>query len=177
LAVYITLLRGINVGGHKLIKMAELKDILFSAGFRNVQTYIQSGNVVFESDETAVSEIELNIRLGIKGKYGFDVEVMVREVDEFRKIVATNPFPEAEGNKLYVTFFQETPTNIPYEELDKVKSESEVYLFQAQIMFLYCPEGYGQTNISNAFIEKKLKTVATTRNMNTIVKLLEMAGN
>jgi uncharacterized protein (DUF1697 family) len=171
---YIALLRGINVSGHKLIKMAELKELLMSIGFRNVQTYIQSGNVVFESDETSIPAIESSIMSIITKKYGFDVEVMVRSVDEFSQIVEINPFPDAEGNKLYITFFREVPQNIPFEELDKVKSESEVFLFRDRIMFLYCPEGYGLTKLSNPFIEKKLKTVATTRNMNTIVKLLGM---
>lgn len=173
--IYIALLRGINVSGHKLIKMAELKELLMSIGFRNVQTYIQSGNVVFESDETSITNLELSIMSVITKKYGFDVEVMVRSVDEFSRIVETNPFPDAEGNKLYITFFREVPQKIPFEELDKVKSESEVYLFQDRIMFFYCPEGYGFTKLSNLFIEKKLKTVATSRNMNTIVKLLGMA--
>ncbi|MBK7868465.1 MAG: DUF1697 domain-containing protein [Ignavibacteriales bacterium] len=172
---YIALLRGINVSGHKLIKMAELKELLMGIGFKNVQTYIQSGNVVFESDEKSISNLELYIMSGISGKYGFYVEVMVRTVNEFSRIVETNPFPDAEGNKLYITFFREAPQNIPFEELNKVKSESEVYLFHDRIMFFYCPEGYGITKLSNPFIEKKLKTVATTRNMNTIVKLLGMA--
>lgn len=172
---YIALLRGINVSGHKLIKMVELKEILINIGFRDVQTYIQSGNVVFKSEETSISDMELFIMSGISGKYGFYVEVMVRTVNEFSRIVETNPFPGAEGNKLYITFFREVPQKIPFEELDKVKSESEVYLFQDRIMFFYCPEGYGITKLSNPFIEKKLKTVATTRNMNTIVKLLGMA--
>jgi uncharacterized protein (DUF1697 family) len=172
---YIALLRGINVSGHKIIKMAELKELLMSIGFRNVQTYIQSGNVVFESDDTSILDLELSIMSGIAGKYGFDVEVMVRTVNEFSRIIETNPFPDAEGNKLYITFFRDALQNIPIEELNKVKSESEVYLFQDKIMFLYCPEGYGITKLSNPFIEKKLKTVATTRNMNTILKLLGMA--
>lgn len=173
--LYIALLRGINVSGHKIIKMAELKELLMSIGFRNVQTYIQSGNVVFESDETSLPNLELSIMSGITGKYGFDVEVMVRSVDEFSRIVETNPFPDVEGNKLYITFFRDAPHDIPFEELNKVKSESEVYLFQDKIMFLYCPEGYGITKLSNSFVEKKLKTVATTRNMNTVIKLLQMA--
>ncbi len=172
---YIALLRGINVSGHKLIKMAELKEILVNIGFRDVQTYIQSGNVVFKSEETSIPDMELFIMSGISGKYGFYVEVMVRTVNEFSRIVETNPFPDAEGNKLYITFFRNALQNIPFEELNKVKSASEVYLFQDRIMFLYCPEGYGLTKLSNPFIEKKLKTVATTRNMNTIVKLLGMA--
>ncbi|MBK7267288.1 MAG: DUF1697 domain-containing protein [Ignavibacteriales bacterium] len=94
---YIALLRGINVSGHKIIKMAELKELLMSIGFRNVQTYIQSGNVVFESDDTSIPDLELSIMSGIAGKYGFDVEVMVRTVNEFSRIIETNPFPDAEG--------------------------------------------------------------------------------
>ncbi|MBK6681678.1 MAG: DUF1697 domain-containing protein [Ignavibacteriales bacterium] len=132
---------------------------------------MQSGNVVFESDDTSIPDMELSIMSGISGKYGFDVEVMVRTVNEFSRIVETNPFPDAEGNKLYITFFRDALQNIPIEELNKVKSESEVYLFQDKIMFLYCPEDMELQN-SPIPLLKKLKTVATTRNMNTILKLL-----
>ena len=173
--VYIALLRGINVSGQKLIKMTDLKELFQSLGCNNVQTYIQSGNVVFESAETEPSNLESQIMQAISSKYGFDVEVMVRTVEEFGRIIEKNPFPEAEGNKLYISFFRNPQQEIPFEELDKVKSDSEVYLFFESVMFLYCPEGYGITKLSNPFIEKKLKTVATTRNLNTVLKLIEMA--
>lgn len=173
--VYIALLRGINVSGQKLIKMTDLKELFQSLECNNVKTYIQSGNVVFESAETEPSNFESQIMQRISGKYGFDVEVMVRTVEEFGRIIENNPFPEAEGNKLYISFFRKPQQEIPFEELDKVKSDSEVYLFFESVMFLYCPEGYGITKLSNPFIEKKLKTVATTRNLNTVMKLIEMA--
>jgi len=173
--VYIALLRGINVSGQKLIKMTDLKELFQSLGCNNVQTYIQSGNVVFESAETVPSNLESQIMQAISSKYGFDVEVMVRTVDEFGRIIENNPFPEAEGNKLYISFFRNPQQEIPFEELDKVKSDSEVYLFFESVMFLYCPEGYGITKLSNQFIEKKLKTIATTRNLNTVMKLFKMA--
>lgn len=173
--VFIALLRGINVSGQKLIKMTDLKELFRSLGCNNVTTYIQSGNVVFDSAETDTVQLESIIMQEISLKYDFDVEVMVRTLEEFGRIIEFNPFREAEGNKLYISFFRKAPQNIPFEELDKVKSDSEVYLFFESVMFLHCPEGYGITKLSNPFIEKKLKTVATTRNMNTVVKLFEMA--
>lgn len=172
---YIALLRGINVSGQKIIKMTDLKELFLSLGFREVQTYIQSGNVVFQTDEAKRTDIESLIMEAIAVKYGFSVEVVVRTVAEFRKIIDLNPFPDAEGNKLYITFFHDTPAEIPFEELDKVRAESEVYLFTANVFFLYCPDGYGSTKLSNSFLEKKLKTSATTRNLNTVLKLCEMA--
>lgn len=173
--VYIALLRGINVSGQKLIKMTDLKELFQSLGCNNVQTYIQSGNVVFESAETEPSNLESQIMQAISSKYGFDVEVMVRTVEEFGRIIENNPFPEAEGNKLYISFFRNPQQEIPFEELDKVKSDSESYVFFESVMFFYCPEGYGITKLSNQFIEKKLKTIATTRNLNTVMKLFKMA--
>lgn len=172
---YIALLRGINVSGQKIIKMTDLKDLFQSLGFHEVQTYIQSGNVVFRADAAKTTDIESLIMEAITARYGFSVEVFVMTGADLNKIIEVNPYPDAEGNKLYITFFHDAPTEIPFEELDKVKAVSEVYLFTANVFFLYCPNGYGLTKLSNPFLEKKLKTSATTRNLNTVLKLCEMA--
>lgn len=174
---YIALLRGINVSGKNLIKMDALKSSLEKLHFKNIKTYIQSGNIVFESEEKAASELSNEIRQLILKDFSFEVPVVVIESTEFEEIVTSNPFANQENRDekfMHLTFLNEqidvTKTSLINEKL----GENEELVFGKRLVYLYLPSGYGNTKLSNTFIENKLKNVATTRNWKTCNELLKM---
>ena len=180
MATYISLLRGINVSGQKKIQMAELKSLYVSLDFENVLTYIQSGNVVFNSTENDESKLTNQISDKILEVFGFDVKVIIRTKNDWVKVIENNPFIKRSGidpKKLHVTFLSQEPSEINQDELDKVKHDTEEYVVMGEEIYFYCPEGYGRTKLSNNFLERKVKVTATTRNWNTVNKLLEIANN
>ena len=175
--IYISMLRGINVGGHKKVKMVELKNLYESLGFNDVKTYIQSGNIIFKTNNKYNSSSVLikKIELTIKEVYGFEVHVFIRSITELERIIKTNPFIELDASKLHVTFLSDHPTNINIKEINKVKNEIEKYFFFDKEIYLFLPKGYGRTKLSNDFFEKKLSVNATTRNWRTVNNLLNIA--
>ena len=172
--VYISLLRGINVSGQKKIKMTDLKKMYESLGFKKVATYIQSGNVVFESKETGSQQIADTIKAQIAKDFGYEVKVMVFDVDVFTKKVQQHPFSEVEVPFVYFTFLSTVPENIPQEKIEAAKREGEQIEIIEDMVYFYCKEGYGRSKLSNNFFEQKLKVDATTRNYKTCMKLIEM---
>lgn len=178
MANYISMLRGINVSGQKKIKMAELRAIYESAGFAKVATYIQSGNVVFSSSSTNTSEITKSIEDQVKKKLGYTVAVILRSANEFRKIINHNPFigtEQIDTSKLHITFLSDKPSKEKIEALEPTIGSSEQFQTIGKEVYLYCPNGYARTELSNNFFEKKLALSATTRNWNTINKLHNIA--
>lgn len=180
MTTYISLLRGINVSGQKKIQMKDLKSLYESLGFKNVITYIQSGNVIFSCEE----EIELKlvdiISTKIRDVFSFNVSIVIRSKDDWVKIIENNTFinrKDINPEKLHITLLSQVPSEINTDVLDKVKHSSEEYVFGEREIYLYCPEGYGRTMLSNNYIESKLKVSATTRNWKTINKLFEIANN
>lgn len=169
---YIVLLRGINVSGKNKIPMAELRELLSNFGFKNVKTYIQSGNIVLDSEETK-SKVCKKIKKSISLRYDYDVPVLVRTIKEWKKAIDNNPYLERqEQKKMYFTFLK----NIPKETLIEVhKAPGDEFTIIGDVVYLYCEGGYGNTKLSNNLFEKKLKTKATTRNYNTTIKLLTLA--
>jgi Uncharacterized protein conserved in bacteria len=175
---YIALLRGINVGRHKRIKMADLINIFESLGFEGVKTYLQSGNVVFESENADESEIIGNIESEISEACGFHVDIVLRTGEEWESIFSSNPFIKdvnIEVDKLHVTFLSNMPDEKAVFNLDINKDESERFEVSNREIYLYCPNGYGRTKLKNDVFERKLKRAATTRNWKTVTKLLEMS--
>lgn len=174
---YIAILRGINVSGKNKILMQDLKLIFESLHFKNVQTYIQSGNVVFEAKSE--KNLATLIQQKIKDQYGFDVPVIIRTVDEISGNLKTNPYlkqKNIELDKLHITFLSETPTK---ENLTKIKTyhfEPDVFEIIGNEVYLYCPNGYGITKLSNTFFENKLKVSATTRNWKTVNEIAKLCG-
>jgi uncharacterized protein (DUF1697 family) len=172
---FISILRGINVGGSRSIPMAELKTLYEALNFKRVTTYIQSGNVIFKCDE--VAGLSLRIENKIRERYNYEVPVILRTLDEMKEILKRNPYIKEEGihqDKLHVTFLKEYPHP---ELIDKIKTngyENDRFVVEANEVFLYCPNGYGRTKLTNSFFESKLKVVATTRNWNTVNKLVEL---
>ena len=176
---FISILRGINVSGQKKILMAELKVLYESLKFKDVITYIQSGNVLFKSNEK-LSDIEFatKIEKAIYKKYAFEVPVIIRNKDEIQKIISVNPFlkeKNMEEKRLYVTFLSEMPVKENIEIVKGFDFSPDRFFIIGKEVYLCVSNGYGETKLSNNFFEKKLKVNATTRNWNTVQKLFELA--
>ena len=175
------MLRGINVSGQKLIKMPELKLLYESLGFSGVVTYIQSGNVIFKTGWVAPGkDLSLKIESAIQAEFGFEVSVIIRSIDEMKKIVRINPFQDENGlvpDKIYVTFLENEPLAERIEKISPFNFLPDKYKILGKEIYLSCSSGYGTTKLSNTFFENRLKTRATTRNWNTINKLIELASS
>ena len=172
---HIAFLRGINVSGQKIIKMADLEKHFESFGFKDVQTYIQSGNVVFDScGKTDPGAI---IENGLKRILGYDVPVIIRSSDELETIIKDSPYPEdrlVPGEKIYFTFLDKSPDAEKVALLDAEKNEIDAFTVSDKDVYLLIRKGYSKTKFSNFFFEKKLECLATTRNLATTKKLLSM---
>ncbi len=168
---YIVLLRGVNVGGKNLLPMKELKILLESAGFENVKTTIQSGNIVLNS----VKPPEDDIKVLIKNKFGFSPEVMVISEGEFNLSISNNPYQEYESKFVHYYFCKGDP-KVDVVKLGRVTSESESHVFIGNVFYLYAPNGIGRSKLV-ANIESCLGVSATGRNLNTINKLKAMLKN
>ena len=178
LKTYISLLRGINISGHKLIRMDDLKVLCAELGFSNIQTYIQSGNVVFQYEKVELKVLEKAMTEIIRQKYGFDVPVVVKEHEALKQIVASNPFlsdTSKDVSKIYITFLSEPPDQQRYDQMGEGQHFEEDYRLYGDAMYIYCPNGYGNTKLSTNFLESKLKLAATSRNWKTTSQLLKMA--
>lgn len=176
---YISILRGINVSGQKKILMQDLKVLYENLGFEKVTTYIQSGNVIFQSNESLSTEFAKKIEEAVAEKYKFNVPVIVRKADEMQKVVESNPFLNEQMidvNKLHVTFLSETPSQENLKKISVADFFPDRFIIEGKEVFLYIPEAYGTTKLSNTFFENKLKVSATTRNWKTVNKLAEMAS-
>ena len=172
---FISILRGINVSGQKSIKMIDLRALYGGLGFSQVQTYIQSGNVVFEAEELDRQKVISAIQVAISKKYGFDVPIQIRSKEEMKRIIDNLPFPgERQPNRLFVTFLAEVPAHIPMDEIEKLKAVDDEIAFKNHEIYLYVPAGYGKSKLDNNSLERKLKVRATTRNWKTVNKLYEM---
>ena len=174
---YISMLRGINVSGQKKIKMADLKHLYESLGFDSVQTYIQSGNVVFRSKIGDARKLEKAVSGAILKRFQFDVPVIVRTAKEMDRVVTSNPLLKGstkDVNKLHVTFLSDKPKASLFKNLQAPLAGDEALQIRGNEVFLYCPHGYGKTKLNNGFFEKQLSVAATTRNWKTVNVLLEM---
>ncbi|MCX6064828.1 MAG: DUF1697 domain-containing protein [Chloroflexi bacterium] len=174
---FISMLRGINVSGQKRMLMGELKGLYESLGPVNVRTYVQSGNVVFDSPEENPVKLAESIEAGIERAFGFSVAVFLRDARDFERVIASNPFLKRNTDpaKLHVTFLYSAPPESALRVLAVSENSSDEFLVGDNEIFLFCPNGYGQTKLSNNFFERKLKVAATTRNWNTVNVLHKLA--
>lgn len=174
---FIALLRGINVSGQKMIRMEELKQSLASLNFRNIRTYIQSGNIVFETEKTGSHNLEKQIGEKILDHFGFHVPVVIRTRKELEIVHSNNPFLGERNEpveKLHVTFIAaETGADV-LNKLERDLFLPDEYFILGREVYLFCPNGYGRTKLTNQYFESKLKTTATTRNWKTIETLVRM---
>lgn len=171
---HVALLRAVNVGGRK-VNMKALTAVFEGLGLSDVTTYVQSGNVVFKAAEHPLPE---TLEAAIEQEFGIDVTVLLRTSRELAAVVKRNPFLEAGADRtqLYVTFLAETPDKDALAAVDTAKFEPDAFRLAGRELYLRFPNGYGRTKLSNDFFERRLQLRATTRNWNTVTKLMELSG-
>jgi len=173
------MMRGINVGGQKIIRMENLRASFEAMGFRRVRSYVQSGNVVFEDSKTSTQTLSENIKEKILSDFGFSVPLILRTSGDMKKIVNNNPFLKENGiehSKLHVTFLSEPPGATALKKLDALAPLPDRFLVEGREVYLCCPNGYGRTKLSNAAFERLLSVEATTRNWKTVNTLVGMSS-
>jgi uncharacterized protein (DUF1697 family) len=175
---YIAILRGINVSGHKVIKMEALRTMCEDLGFKNTKTYIQSGNIIFQFRKMKLPELESMLSKKIETVFGFDVPVMVKESEEIHTVLKNNPFllkRKEDITKLHVTFLNQEPEKTLVDTIKEGSYAADEFILQGTAIYLFCPNGYGNTKLNNTFFENKLKVMATTRNWKTVIELANLA--
>ena len=176
MGVHVALLRGINLGKRRL-PMKDLAAMFTDAGCRDVQVYIQSGNVVFGADRALAARIPALIAAAIARRHGFDSPVVMRTAAEMAKIVRANPYlPEVDPDRLGVAFLADRPTAARVASLDAGRSPPDEFSVVGRDIYLHLPNGFARTKLTNAYFDSRLATISTARNWRTVLKLLEMTG-
>ncbi len=174
---YISILRGINVGGKRKILMTDLKALYSKLGFNNIITYIQSGNVIFEANDTSnIAEMENKIAQEISTQYGFDVPVIIRTMEAWNTAINENPFfdENIDIKQFHLTILKEIPNpELVHNLSDKDYAPDKIHIHSNHV-YIQCEGKYHQSKLTNNFIEKKLQTSATTRNWKTVLKINEL---
>lgn len=174
---YISILRGINVSGKNIVKMNALKAMYEDLGLKNVKTYLQSGNVVFQSPLNDNNELANMLSQQIKKQFEWDVLVIVKTHEEWNSLIKANPFlndSEKDQQYFHATILSGIAAPLNLTEINDKKGKDEDFAISDQAVYLYCPNGYGRTKLHNGFWESKLKTGATTRNWKTMIALLSL---
>jgi len=177
MAVIVSLLRGVNVGGHNMIKMDSLRKLYESLGLHDVQTYVQSGNVVFRTNEKNLIQLSKRIEEAIERSFGFRPGVIVRTAAELAGVIARNPFStrkDIHPGKLLVIFLGESLDSKAQDEIGRIKAGAEEVCIDGRELYIYFPDGMGRSKLP-ALLEKTLKKSGTGRNWNSVTRLLEMA--
>lgn len=175
---YISLIRGINVGGHKKLKMDELRKAVETLGLKQVKTYVQSGNIVFQAPKQSVAGLSRKIERVIKKKFGHEVSVITKTPEEIEAAIRNNPLmkeKDVDTTRIYVVFLSGSPQSSDIKKLDTIPSGGDRYRWLRDIIFLHLPNGAGNSKLANASFEKWLAVHATTRNWNTVNNLHKMA--
>lgn len=175
---YVAMLRGVNVTGH-YVKMEQLRGLCIRLGFQKVETYVQSGNIVFEAKTGNPALLSKRISGSILESFGFETPVIIRTSNEMENVVANNPFlkeKDVDSSKLHVTFLREAVPKGSMKTLEKLATSQDRFYPASREIYLYCPEGYGRTKLSNNAIEKAVSVTATTRNWRTTNTLLDMVS-
>jgi uncharacterized protein (DUF1697 family) len=178
MAVVISMLRGVNLGSHNRIKMDALRALYEFLKLRDPQTYVQSGNVIFRTEERKLAQLAKRIENGIEQKFGFRTQVILRTTPEMRDVIARNPFAKRRGidpSKLLVTFLASDPGPEARDKILKLKTDPEELKIDGRELYIYFPNGMARPKLSSPVIEKTLKTSGTGRNWNSVTKLLEIA--
>ena len=172
---HISLLRGVNVGGNRQIRMADLKALYESLGYSAVATYVQSGNVIFDADSADAPALIARIEAAIAQRFGFDVTVLLRSADDLRRVLDNNPFPAAQAAQLHILFLSASPAPAAIAALNVPVADGEAWLLAGQEIYLHYPNGSGRSKMSGAFSERKLGVTASARNWNTVNALHDLA--
>lgn len=176
---YVALLRGINVSGQKAIRMVDLQASFSALGFDEIQTYLQSGNVVFTAGKSNESKLAAAIQARIMQDFGYEVPVIVMLATELDEVATKNPlWPKAGGDdKLFhSTFLAEPVTAAKFQALKLPTAEGERAVLVGRTVLLHCPHGYGNTKLNNNYFERALGVPATTRNWRTVLALQKLCS-
>ena len=176
--VVISMLRGVNLGPHRRVKMEVLRALYESMKLRDIQTYVQSGNVIFKTDERDMIKLVQRIEAAIEKKCGFQCDVMVRSAAEMRDVIARNPFAKRRGiepKKLLVTFLNGDPGDDARQKALALKIEPEELHLIGREAYIYYPNGMARPKLSWPAIERILKVSGTGRNWNSVMNMMELA--
>jgi uncharacterized protein (DUF1697 family) len=177
---YAALLRGINVGGAKKVPMAELRTLMEGLGHGGVRTYLQSGQAVFTSDHGDAESLAAELTAAIEKHFGFSVDVLVRDHAYLAAIADNCPFPaaELEAKQLHVTYFSEPVDAARFAAVDQPAFLPEEFGLGDRALYLYTPDGLGRSKLAEQLAKPRVNKglIATTRNWNTVVKLVEMTA-
>jgi uncharacterized protein (DUF1697 family) len=174
---YIVLLRGINVGGHKKVPMAELRELLSKSGFENVRTYIQSGNIILESSEDKRAQVEQTIHKLIQSYFGFEVPVIAKTRKELDVIFDACPFSKEKKENSYFIMLNTIPNKELVDEVYKIIYKNEEFEIINDCLYFHSSIGYGNSKFNMNSFEKKLNVKATSRNYKTMLKLLSLSSD
>jgi len=172
---FIALFRGINVGGNNILPMKELVCVLEALGMQNVETYIQSGNVIFRSKVVDTALLARKIGAAIKKSHGFEPQVLLLDSTALNKAIEANPYPDAEAtpSTLHVNFLAAIPHEPDLEALERIRAKSERFHLAGDVLYLHAPDGIGRSKLA-ASMERLLGVPLTSRNWNTVRKLQKM---
>jgi len=175
--VFVALFSGINVGGNRIVKMAELKAFFERLGFADVATYVQSGNVVFRAKNGDAAALTKEIEAAFEKKWGFNSRIMVRDAGWVERLVKDNPYPEVAGEptKLHAYALEREPTAEETQRLADKCTGPERFEIKGGVLYLHAPDGLGKSVFAN-LIARTLKVPGTARNWRSVLALLEMAG-
>jgi uncharacterized protein (DUF1697 family) len=173
---YVALLRGINVGGKNKIRMTDLSAFFLEAGCKNVRTFIQSGNVIFNTSAKFSARVPALIAARITDSLGYNTPVVLRSMAELEDAVSNNPFLKAGAleDSLHVLFLADLPSTSKIEALDPDRSPGDEYIVRGRDVYLRLPNGVADSKLTNAYFDSKLGTKSTGRNWRTVIKLLEL---
>jgi uncharacterized protein (DUF1697 family) len=177
---YAALLRGINVGGSRKLPMADLRALIEGLGYDNVRTYLQSGQATFADDHGDEDSLAAELTGAIEKRFGFVVDVIVRDHAYLKAIADACPFPaaELEAKQLHVTYFSAPVDEERFAEIDRAAYLPEEFRLGDRALYLYAPDGLGRSKLAEHLSKPRLTkgVIATSRNWNTVVKLVEMTG-
>ena len=170
----VALLRGINVGGNRKVLMADLRAIFLDAGLTAIETYIQSGNVVFDSAASTSAQLVLELERRIEAALGFHVAVVLRDASQLDVVVADNPFTDADPGELVVAFFGSDPGPSALARLEPLALAPERFVLQGNDLYLHLPYGSGRSKLAQGL--SSLSVLPTARNWRTVTKLRDLAA-
>jgi uncharacterized protein (DUF1697 family) len=177
MTTYVAFLRGINVGKERRVRTADIKVLMESLGYASVVTYLQSGNFVFQAEAGSPGQISLNLSRAIKERFDFELRVLVLTGEELLALLDGNPLTSREDldlDKLHATILDGQPALRGEDDLLSLCHPPEEVALGERAIYLYCPEGYRNTRLTNSFIEKRLGLSATTRNWRTVTALAQL---
>ncbi|GAA2255980.1 DUF1697 domain-containing protein [Streptomyces amakusaensis] len=177
---YAALLRGVNVGGHRKVPMAELRALLTGLGLGGVRTHLQSGNAVFTAAEEDEEALAARLGRALEERFGFGVELLVRDHAYLSAVAEACPFPAAslEGRQLHVTYFSEPVALANLASLDAAAYLPEEFRVGDRALYLHVPDGLGRSRLADVLAKRAPApgAVATTRNWNTVLRLVELTA-